>query len=322
MRRAWLGIVLIGCGPIDLGNQRVSSGTDGRDGLDTSGRLDAGGSGDLDGAISSAVSAIVKVRALGTCADCFELMAEGAGGTPPYRFAWADGPESARREICPGGTTSSLTVTVRDADNRASEPHVTELERADASCALPPMPAQLCLQNLSFEGKAALNSGGDGEFDAAPWNACQVPSSGSNTPDVLNQKVALSFVNVSPATEGNTFLGLIETEQASQTLCEPLASGSEVSLKLDLGRATADGIPDAERGFLEIWGGISTDCSQRDLLWASPALDVDWTTYCVTLRPHQYMDQLTLRASSDRSLAAGTTVLVTVDHLVLVKGCP
>ena len=58
----------------------------------------------------------------------------------------------------------------------------------------------------------------------------------------------------------------------------------------------------------------------RRLLWASPPLEVGWKRHCVELHPAEFMDQITLRASSDD--ATLTFAYVLADHLVPVAGCP
>jgi hypothetical protein len=71
--------------------------------------------------------------------------------------------------------------------------------------------------------------------------------------------------------------------------------------------------------FLEVWGGLASDCSQRELLWASPALTASWQRLCATIHPHSLIDQITLRAHSDMSLPSPAYLLV--DNLKSVDNC-
>jgi hypothetical protein len=71
--------------------------------------------------------------------------------------------------------------------------------------------------------------------------------------------------------------------------------------------------------FLQIWGGSSLDCSQREVLWASPALSTNWTTFCVPLHPNEFMDLITLRAESRPDIVIN---YLAVDNLEAVDACP
>jgi hypothetical protein len=168
---------------------------------------------------------------------------------------------------------------------------------------------------------AAANFGQDQAFDAAPWSACTNPVV-TNTPDIGNETVAQTLGTIPAPTDGVTFLALGEGEQVSQAFCSPLPEDAPVSLELDLARINigAGLVPETEQVFLEVWGGLSVDCSRRELLWASPALDVGWTRYCITLRPRAFLTQLTLRANSD--LTQPTPGYLLVDNLKPVDRCP
>jgi hypothetical protein len=143
-----------------------------------------------------------------------------------------------------------------------------------------------------------------------------------NTPDIIDRTLPQMVAVVPKATDGQTYLALGQGEQAWQTLCESVRGGSELSIHLDLSRINlGEGVvPETERVFLEIWGGVAADCTQRELLWASPALVVGWQRYCVKLRPLEYMDQFTLRANSDKTLLPPAYLLV--DNIVPVADCP
>ncbi|MDB4975137.1 MAG: hypothetical protein JWN48_3478 [Myxococcaceae bacterium] len=306
MRAAWLLVALTGCGPVRLGEDPFAWELDG----EVSRGLDAG---------TQAPSVFVAVRQAGACGSCFELTARGVGGKPPYAFEWEDGSHAAERVVCSGAGGEASTVRVQDADGHASAPYELRLEAADAACPAAPSGPLICLQNPSFEGKAAPNPGLPSTFDLSPWSAC--PASASNSPDVVDDTTGQMVVTLPKAVDGQTYLGLMEGEQASQELCRPLAVGSPVSLQLDVARIyIGGGLPDTELAFLELWGGVAAECSQRERLWASPAIGLQWQRHCVTLEPTQAADNLTLRARSDDTL--GSSIYLVVDNLVPVHQCP
>jgi hypothetical protein len=195
---------------------------------------------------------------------------------------------------------------------------------SDASCPVDAaafVTPRICLQNMSFEGTPGFNSGVPTMFDAAPWSVCTNPSV-SNTPEIANETVGGGVVSPVPlATNGKTWLGLAEKEQVSQALCRGVSGGTSLSFRIDLSRiyVGANVVPDTEAVFLEIWGGVAADCSARELLWASPKLETSWNTYCVTLRPTKYFDNLVLLSRSDESLPS-TTYLI-ADNIVPVESC-
>ncbi|MDB4988622.1 MAG: hypothetical protein JWN04_3800 [Myxococcaceae bacterium] len=303
MRAVFALLALVGCGPVMLGDEAETLPLDAGAGLDAAATIDV----------------VVTVRGSGGCTACFELLAQGVGGRGPYSFEWEDGLRAAARTVCPGASGTPISVVAQDADGLRSDAHIALLESSDASCPLPP--PQLCLQNPSFEGTPTVNTGSAGEFDALPWSACSNPSM-TNVPDVVNDTIPQTLAAVPKASDGMTFLGLPEGQQASQRLCESIEGGSTVSLQLDASRIYIGGdvVPDTELAFLELWGGVASACSQRELLWASPPLSRSWQTYCVELRPQQFTDNLTLRANSNGALP--TLIYVIVDHLVPVSRCP
>jgi len=310
-RAALFPLCVAACGPVRLGDEPS------RDVQDAPALSDA--------SAPALPSVRVSVRAPERCDGCFELLAEASGGLPPYSIEWEDGSHEALRRVCSRDLSSQVSVTVSDANAAHSVPHTTRLEPSDAGCpqeaAVPPVPL-LCLDNGSFEGTPAVNSVLVPAFDASPWEACINPSQ-TNTPDVVSASIQ-QFVATLPApTEGATYLGLFEGEQVSQRLCRGVSGGSVLSFSIDLRRlnVTAGLVADTERAFLEVWGGTSADCSARELLWASSALElITWQPFCVTLRPQQFMDQLTLRARSDETQLSSVYLLA--DNLVPVGACP
>jgi hypothetical protein len=268
----------------------------------------------------AAPRALLSVTPSG-CGRCFDLVASAVSGVPPYQYQWEDGSRSPTRRVCAVGQAREVTVTVvvQDAAATRSAPNVTVLapEDVDAACEPTVMPAhRLCIMNPSFEGTPAINVGQN--FDAVPWNACSNDPSVSNTPDIANDALG-AIANAPKVQDGATYLSLGQGEQVSQALCEDVQGGELLSLQLDASRLDlAPG--DMTEVFLEVWGGIAADCSQRQLLWASPKLPSSWTRYCINMKPTQYMNQITLRAKTNvASLAPEYLVL---DHLVPVDHCP
>lgn len=268
--------------------------------------------------------AIVTIDWPEGCDECADVLVQGAGGTPPYTVEWADGLRTAERRICPDVVSRTLAVAVTDATGVRSVPHVTKLLPVDASCpfAPPPVadPPRICLLNPSFEGTPAWNPGLPTVFDAPPWSVCSNPSR-NNTPEIASDGSAQGFAtNVPKATNGETWLGLADGEQASQQLCRGQSAGSKVSFTIDLRRLYVAGVnPDNEATYLEIRGGVGATCTADERLWTSPKLDTNWNTFCVTLEPTEYFDNLVLIARSDPSTTAGTYLIV--DNIVTVESC-
>jgi hypothetical protein len=321
-------VLLIGCGPVMLGEEPAAWLGD-AGALRDAAMIDDAPSGGSSGSSGSGQPSadpprpVVIVHFLPLdCGRCFDLQAAGAGGTPPYMFEWEDGSLRAQRTVCVETADAQLSVVVRDADGVRSDAQLIRLASpSDAGCPSEPpsdaaVASSLCLDNPSFEGAPALNLGGAGEFDADPWSACTNPVV-SNTPDIANESIAVT--DVPPPTDGLTYLALGEGEQASQELCSEVPGGSLVPIAFDLARVDI-GEPVVENVFLEIWGGLAADCSQRQLLWASPALDTGWQSFCVTLRPQHFMTQLTLRANAD--MTSLSPAYLFVDNLRPVASCP
>lgn len=314
MRAVWATLILSGCGAVHLGDERAGSGSDG--GTDAAADSDAA---TLAGDDAGSLRASLSVRADLACdAGCYGLSASASGGQAPYSFEWEDGSHEAERRVCT--TPSAISVTVSDADGARDRAELSLLDGSDAGCPAPtPL---LCLENPSFEGKPEPNLGLPNVFDAAPWSACTEPGA-SNTPEVVNDTIEQLIAAIPKPTHGETFLGMTEDERASQKLCRVVSAGSTLSLALDLSRLYlgAGVVPDTERPFLEIWGGVAADCSSRELLWASPPLEMGWKRYCVTLRPSQFMDLISLHARSDGVSATLVSYLL-VDNLEPVRECP
>lgn len=259
---------------------------------------------------------LLSVKAV-DCGSCFDIVASGKGGVGPYEYAWEDGSRGQSHRVCAGTSQTEVWVIATDSAGTRSNARVTHLESdADATeCPANTPSVKMCLGNLSFEGTAAINTGQN--FDALPWTACTNPAEGdaTNTPDIANDSLDPMTGTAPMPTEGLTYLTMSSGEQASQQLCEPLVAGTKTSLQFDAMRMNI-GMADV---FLQIWGGSSSDCSQRQVLWASPPLSTTWTTYCVQLHPSERMDLITLRAESRPDIVIN---YLAVDNLVAGDGCP
>jgi len=323
MRLAVLSLLLSSCGPVLLSEEPLENA--GRWGDDAGPEPDA--LPPSDAATDSGMSPSVLVRVAPVqCGRCFELHARGVGGHPPYEFQWEDGTAGAERIVCADGLTIAVSVTVRDASALRSTPQLIHLQgHLDEQCAPPTPPPEpsprprACLQNGSFEGTPAANFG-QGTFDAAPWSACSPV--GVNMPDIGNEMVAQTLGPIPQPTDGLTYVALGEGEQVSQAFCSPLPEDGPVSFELDLARIDigAGLVPETEQVFLEVWAGLSVDCSRREWLWASPALQVGWQHYCFTVRPSPFMTQLFLRAMADMTQTSPAHLLI--DNLKPVDSCP
>jgi hypothetical protein len=332
MRLAVLGLLLVDCSPVLLGEEPArDAGL--RHGDAQPQTLDAGVVMAAADGGSAPPTLRVSVKAV-DCGACFELQAIPGGGQPPYLFEWADGSLAVQRKVCVDAGGVTLSVSARDAAGARSAPQMIRLEAlADASCPTtttqPPMAAEpplLCIQNASFEGAPAVNVGQTGGFDGAPWSDCVNAATGGSTPNLPNignkSAAPASMMLVPDPTDGMTYLALTEGTQVSQRLCAPLDRDATFSMELDLARIdVGDGaVAESEAAFLELWGGLSVDCSQRELLWASPVAPVSWHHYCLSFHPQSYMDQITLRANTDMTQAS--LAFLVIDALKPVDACP
>jgi hypothetical protein len=301
--------VLTACGPVKLGDEPAEDGFDADHTIDP--QLDGG------------VTATVTIQVQEDCSSCANLSANAAEGRAPYRFEWSDGARGPQRSVC-SGSSEVLSVVAVDALGMRSEPQAIRVELPDASCGADASVPLLQIENGSFEGMPAYNSGVPVAFDGAPWDDCaQPPRTAPNTPEIGNASISQIVVrDVPAATDGSTFLGLMEDEQVSQALGEPLYAGDARSFRVDARELDITGgvVPDTESTFIEVWGGTAANCTPRELLWASPLLAQEWQTFCITIKPREYMDFLTLRARSNMVLASTTYSIL--DSLVPVARCP
>ncbi len=325
MRLALLCLLLSSCGPVLLGEEARDEGGE----AGSPPPNDAATPWPHEPTDDAPVLRLDVAIAPLDCGRCFELRPQASGGQPPYEYEWEDGSARGTRTECVEGSPVSVVVVARDAAFARSAPQTLHLQRsADAGCTTPleptmpsPQPtARLCLLNLSFEGTPAANFGEEQEFDADPWSTCTNAMT-TNTPDIGNASVAQTLGRIPEPTNGVTFLALGEGEQVSQTFCDAFPEDEPIYIQADLARLNigAGIVPETEQVFLEVWSGLSVDCSLRELLWASPALAPGWTTHCMTLRPRSFMTQLTLRANSDMSLP--TPAYLIVDNLRQVERC-
>jgi hypothetical protein len=332
-----LALLLIGCGPVMLGHERAhdegvkpSKPSDASDASEPSEMMDASDPIQVGtGGSTPNVHVSVSVEPV-DCGKCFDVRAAGTGGQAPYEFEWDDGTRRGSRLVCPNTRDVTVSVVAHDAAAARSDPQeVTLTPLADAGCPqpAPPIttpPSLLCLENPSFEGTPVANLGQPDAFDAEPWSSCVnvgMPRDVPNTPDIANDTIPQNIVVAPKATDGDTYLALGETEQVSQPFCNTIDADASFSLQLDLSKVDiTNGLALPEKVFLEIWGGLAVDCSQRELLWASPALEPGWKTFCVTLHPHSFMNQITLRANSNQTSA--TPAYLLLDNLKPMDRCP
>jgi hypothetical protein len=66
---------------------------------------------------------------------------------------------------------------------------------------------------------------------------------------------------------------------------------------------------------MQVLGG--SECGESELLWTSPQLSVDWTSYCVTINPQHDLASLGFRPLG----SAGGSMEGLVDHIVPVASC-
>jgi hypothetical protein len=324
MRMAVLCLLLLGCGPVLLGEEHGRA-RDAGSKVDAAVATDADVNLDAVAAESAQLLVAVSVRSL-DCGKCFDLSANATGSQPPYVFEWEDGSLGSKRLVCVDNANLTLSVIARDAAGARSAKQTVRLESpGDAGCPMvlppdPPPEPKLCVENPSFEGTAAPNLGQANAFDAPPWSTCTNPAV-TNMPAVVDETIAPNVVTVPMPVHGSTFLALGEGQQVSQPFCAAIRDGAALSVELDLSRVDVGSgiVPQTEQVFLEIWGGLAVDCSVHELLWASPALKVGWKRFCVTLRPRAFLTQLTLRANTDKTLSSSAYLLV--DNLKPVDGC-
>jgi hypothetical protein len=335
MRVAALGLLLFGCGPVLLGED--DGGIRRTDGEDASVVESNAGAIIMDAGTPPALTLTLVPM---DCGRCVEVRAQASGGRPPYEFQWNDGLRSAQRRVC-AMDDGPLSVRATDAASAQSAEQTILVDGlVDAACpqlpAMPPAaatppsaakPPLLCLKNLSFEGTPVVNLGLPDAFDAPPWSACTDLADSTavtNAPDIADGTIGQSFADVPMPAEGPTFLALADGEQVSQPFCSPAQEDSPSYLELDLMRVDVNTVPSISPPtgtvFLEIHGGLSVDCSQRELLWASGALTYGWKRYCVPLRLRGFYTQLTLRAKSNTT--SGSSAYVLVDNLKPVDSCP
>ncbi len=131
------------------------------------------------------------------------------------------------------------------------------------------LPAQISLDNPSFEGEA--------EDATMPrgWLQCKV----GTTPDILPG----SWGVYNEPSDGDTYMGLITRadktwESVGQRLSRPLEKNVCYEMSVDLAHSkTYTGYNKPVK--LKIWAGKSR-CSRGQLLWESNDIDhVDWRTY-------------------------------------------
>ncbi|HEX2677019.1 MAG TPA: hypothetical protein VHM19_10275 [Polyangiales bacterium] len=263
----------------------------------------------------------VELITLACAGDCADVQAVAHGGRAPYSFVWEDGTQGARRHVCLDAS-ATLTVTATDTAVTTDEfRHDAQTVSADVKASVldcsdggaPMAGGDFCIENPSFEGTLMPLA-----FDAPPWNNCV-----NQNPDIPGWPSTPDLVDASthPGTDGTTYASMGWApplhEFITQKLCAPLLAGHSYSFLIDLATATdADGAAQAPAQ-LAVYGSAS-DCLREHLLWKSPPLDTQWTTYCVTLTPEQDASYITLEPTGEPQKPA----FATADNIVPVVSCP
>lgn len=331
MRMSLLTLMLAGCvGDARLGAApRLVRVDAGRAQLDSGARVDGAiGSPDttVDGNDALTVELDVELSEDG-CNTCFDLSARSDTVRGDYTVAWDDGTSESSRHVCPSASSTSYTVTMLEARSGRSASASRTLAARASTCGDAGV-EQLCLENGTFLIAPARPPTPATALPASPWTACvtQQPGAPPNRPQIVDSSSTIMGMPVLPATEGTTYLGLAEYEQASAPLCKPIGAGETRFFTLDI--ADVSGSVGGEVGLprLEIFGGRVGECSLSDAtkLWdsrsLSSGLSSDWTSTCVKITVPSLTDSLTLRAMSDAPRVFPGRVLV--DNIVPVPACP
>jgi hypothetical protein len=237
---------------------------------------------------------------------------------------WDDGSRERSRHVCPTALSSSYTVTLLEVPSGRTAATTRSLSARSGTCADAGTPEpMLCVDNGTFAITPARPPTPPNALPASPWLACakMLPNQTlPNRPQIVDSSATIMGIPVLPATNGTTYLGLAEYEQASAQLCATIEKGESRFFTLDLADVSGSAGPDVGLPRLEIWGGRAADCSQSEKLWTSEALSSGWTSSCVRITPQNLTDNLTLRAVSSAPRNFPGRVLV--DHLVPVAACP
>ena len=193
MRRASHAVVVLlalaACGR-SVQTDTLDVGTDdgGSPGIALTG--DASGGGPLDVIIAEKHVAVTFVTL--SCADgCADVLAVPSGGTPPYTFAWKDGPTAAARHVCPTSTTI-YEVTVHDTATTCEVPHPAGMASASLTADV-----IACPDGGSAEGGLPLDAGipqcgGPNTVCWAEWSSSTAGQPGSATATIATPQGPIS----------------------------------------------------------------------------------------------------------------------------------
>ena len=268
----------------------------------------------------------IEIITLSCAGDCADIEAVAHGGVPPYAFTWEDGSTQPTRRVCLDEDATlrvTTTDTKVDSDEFDYEPQTAhaEVTAAVLDCDDPSVDeALLCLANPSFEGEVTPTQ--FEAFAAPPWNACY--DGGFITYAAIADPTLWPAQRwtLPVASDGATYLALGQqltlAGRAAQQLCAPIAAGSARSFFVNVARGqNGDGIESQEQ-VIQVLGGNSVECAEEQLLWTSPPLTLEWSTYCVTLRPQAETTTLAFVPFG----ADGGQMEGLVDHIVPVEACP
>jgi hypothetical protein len=211
---------------------------------------------------------------------------------------------------------SAVAVAMRDAPSSQDAATVGAAQAGASAQSLPsaaPIPADLCIENPSFEGTPALDSVPSG------WTTC------SGTPDL--GPVAGSIM---AASAGASYLQLQagqNTESVSAPVCAA-ARARPLRFQIDLGMLSPPltlvvGVIPPQELQLQLWGGREP-CALDELLWASPVITRlnAWQSVCGTLEPQPELRFVTWRPvdiSAPTLTIPSVSMLLTLDNL---RDCP
>jgi hypothetical protein len=349
--RRFLPAFVLGTAPVVLAAGCGSGGTSGfggevgiyqPDGGSFLGSGDASASGAFDAHIEENRVTVTFVT-LSCTGPCATVQAVGTGGYPPYAFQWDDGSTSASRRVCPTASTSyDVNVTDTGTSGELARPAQTvhvPLKANVITCpdggaldAGPSLPADACvggIENPSFEGTpssfASISLG-----SAPPWASCGLPYGAPG--EIVNGSANNTFgAALASPSDGQTYAAIQVTYSGAllpggigQQLCSPITGAASFELDAMKWWPVDDAGANPSETDLQIFGGDTAccgdmACASAPLLWTSPPLAKQWTTYCATLSPAQATQSLTLFGQS--SPATGD-VLILVDHIVPVASCP
>lgn len=276
-----------------------------------------------DSSVGRLTVQILAKESADKCDTCFDLSAPSNNVVGDYTLQWDDGSHELTRHVCPTDVSTSYAVTLLESRSGRSASANRALAVRVGTCVDAGAPVGLCVTNGTFAIDPARPPTPASALPASPWLACakMLPEQSlPNRPQIVDSSSTIAGMAVLPATNGTTYLGLAEYEQASAQPCAVIGAGETRLFTVDLADVSGSAGADVGLPRLEIWGGRSADCSQGELLWTSKSLASSWTSHCVTITPKNLTDNLTLRATSSALTAFPGRLLV--DNILPAEACP